>query len=148
MSYPPLLHLATEAEYRARFERVYCQGPVMTFDGVAVRFRKSQFDHCFFESTRRNRIKDQFSWKRAQRLEWIAAALGDSNSERYVGWDNRKKRYDKRRRVAIVMGNYVVVITLTGAAKADFVTAYVADTPPRRGRPSTIQQIRSGPKWT
>jgi hypothetical protein len=45
------------------------------------------------------------------------------------------------------MGDYVVVIVMTGPAKADFVTAYVADTPGTPGRPSTIEMIRRSPKW-
>ncbi|MEZ5433537.1 MAG: hypothetical protein R3F31_20720 [Verrucomicrobiales bacterium] len=36
--YPPLLKLADEAAYRARFEAIYCAGAVRTFDGIAVRF--------------------------------------------------------------------------------------------------------------
>ncbi len=92
-------------------------------------------------------MKDCFSWKRAQRLDWIKAALQDSQSERYVGWDKKRKRYDSSRRVTIVNGDYVVVIALRNPSRAVFVTAHVADTPPRRGRPSTIQQIRRGPKW-
>jgi len=56
MSYPPLLSYQTIGEYRAHFERVYCQGPIVTFDGIAVRFRKEDFDHAFFES---KNAKDQ-----------------------------------------------------------------------------------------
>lgn len=119
----------------------------MTFDGIAVRFRKGQFCHCFYESSRRNRVKDVFSAKRAQRIDWIKAALQDPNSERYQGWDKRRGRYDARRRVALVMGNYVVVIALKGRKQADFVTAYVADTPATPGRPSTVEMIRRAPKW-
>jgi hypothetical protein len=119
----------------------------MTYDGIAVRFRKDRFDHCFFESSRRNDIKDKFSFKRAERMAWIRVALADPNSERYWGWDNRKRRYDPTRRVTVVMGNYVVVIMLTGQKTADFVTAYVADAVAAKGRKSTIEMIRSGPRW-
>ncbi len=68
------------------------------------------------------------------------------NSEKLVGWDRKKKRYNKKRRVAIVMGNYVVIIQLTGSRKANFITAYFADTKGIKGRPATIDLIRSGPK--
>ena len=145
MVYPPLLQLAGEAAYRARYEAVYCVGPVMTFDGIAVRFRKRTFDHCFFESSRRDGVKDRFSLKRAERIDWIKAALEDPHSERYAGWDNKRKRYDARRRVTLVMGNYVVVIALKGGRRADFITAYVADTPARPGQLSTVDKIRRGP---
>lgn len=71
MAYPPLVCYRTVDEYRAHFERVYCQGTITTFDGIAVRFRKSRFDHCFYESTRRNQVKDAFSAQRAERIDWI-----------------------------------------------------------------------------
>jgi hypothetical protein len=87
-----------------------------------------------------------FSTKRAERIDWIKAALEDPHSERYEGWDKQRKRYDPSRRVTLVMGNYVVVIALKGQQRADFVTAYVADTPARPGRPSTVDMIRRGPR--
>jgi len=148
MSYPPLLQLATAAEYRTHFESLYCRGPIATFDGIKVRFRKRDFNHCFFESSRRDGNKDDFSSKRAERMEWIKAALQDAHADRYLGWDKAKRTYDRSRRVTVVMGNYVVVIRITAARKADCVTAFVADTPARPGRPSTIDMIRRGPKWT
>jgi hypothetical protein len=146
VAYPPLLNLADEASYRAHFEATYCRGTIRTFDGIEVRFRKSDFDHCCFESSRRNDVKDRFSTRRAQRLDWIKAALEDSKAERYQGWDKKRKRYDPKRRVTLVMGNFVVVIALKGRARADFVTAFVADTHGRRGRPSTVDLIRRGPR--
>lgn len=147
MVYPPLVRYPSEDEYRRHFEHVYCREPIVTFDGIKVRFRKDQFKHSFYESSRRNAIKDQFSVPRAERIDWIKAALEDPASERYVGWDNRKKRYDKKRRVAIVMGNYVVIIRLKNASSAFFVTAFVADTLTTPTPHSTIDQIRKGPKW-
>ena len=147
MAYPAMITFASEADCRAYFERVYCQGPISTFDGIMVRFRKSNFEHCFFESSRRNGIKDRFSPPRAKRIDWIKATLEDPHSELFEGWDSSKKRYDRTRRAAIVMGNYVVIIAFTGPGKADFVTAYVADTPATATRPSTIDKIRGGPKW-
>jgi len=147
VAYPPLVKYATPDQYRDHFERVYCRGPITTFDGIAVRFRKGKFAHDFYESSKRDKIKDRFSWKRAERIDWIKAALEDPNSERYEGWDRERKRYDSGRRVAVVMGNYVVVIALIGPKDADFLTAYVADAVSRRGQPSTLDMIRRGPKW-
>jgi hypothetical protein len=141
-AYPPLLMLADEAAYRARFEAIYCAGAVTTFDGITVRFQKRDFDHCFFESSQRNRIKDTFSPLRAERLEWIAVALQDATADRFQGWDRDTKAYDKTRRVTLVCGNYVVVIAITGAKAARFITAYVADTP------STLTRLKTSPKWT
>lgn len=141
MALPPLCNLPSETEYRQRFEATYCQGTIATFDGIEVRFRKSDFDHCFFESTQRNGIKDQFSVKRSERIDWIKAALEDPDADLYVGWDKSRRRYDHRRRVCLVSGNYVVVIVITGNLKADFITAYVADT----GR--SLRMIRASPIW-
>lgn len=145
-TYPPLLSLPSEQGYRDRFHSVYCRKPVGTFDGIDVRFRRSDFDHAFYESTRGQK-DNVLSTKRAQRIDWIRAALQDPGSERYLGWDRKTRTYTNKRRVCIVMGDYVVVIRLTGVKKAQFVTAFVADTPSRPGRPSTVQQIRRGPKW-
>lgn len=148
MAYPALITFASEVDCRIHFEQVYCKAPIGTFDGIMVRFKKKKFEHCFFESSRRNKIKDRFSPARAQRIDWIKATLEDPHSELYEGWDSDKKCYDRSRRAAIVMGNYVVIIAFTGPGTADFVTAYVADTPATPSRPlTTIDKIRRGPKW-
>ena len=149
MTYPPLLQLESKEEYQTQWEIHYCQQPIFTFDEIRVRFRKEDFAHAFYESVRAKASKDVFSTKRAQRLLWIKVALQDSTSERFVGWDNTKKRYDHSRRVTIVMGNYVVVIALLSKKinEAQFITAYVGDSFRRNGRPSTIDLIRSGPLW-
>ena len=145
-NYPPLLDLESEDEYFEQFKKTYCKAPVKAFDGIEVRFRQSCFKHAFYESVKGGK-DNQFSLKRARRLHWIKAALQDSNSEIYLGYNKQKKKYDYKRRVSVVMGNYVVVISIQQQGKAEFITAFVADTPPRPGRPSTIQQIRKGPVW-
>lgn len=147
VSYRPLLSLSSEAEYRAHFEREYCSGPVTTFDGLQVRFKKRDFDHCCFESSKRDGVKDTFSHVRAQRLNWIKAVLQDPNAERYKGWDKTRKRYDSKRRVAVVVGMYVVVIALTSTNTARFITAYWADTLDASGESAAVKKIRQGPKW-
>lgn len=148
MTYPPLVVYSAEADYQAQFERVYCQGPIATFDGFMVRFRKRDFQHCFFESTRRDGTKDSFSPVRAERIDWIKATLEDPASDLYEGWDSKKKRYDRSRRVAVVMGDYVVIIAITGPGTADFITAFQANTSATPRRPfTTIDQIRRGPRW-
>lgn len=148
MAFPALVEYDSEGEYRAHFEQAYCRGRIITFDSIAVRFRKHNFDHCFFESSSRDGVKDQFSLARAQRIDWIWAALQDPSAELYEGWDRNKKRHDRSRRVAIVLGNYVVVIHITRPNEANFVTAYVADTPGTPARPlTTLDQVRKGPRW-
>ena len=107
----------------------------------------SDFKNLSYESSRRDKNKNTISLKRAERIDWIKIALQDPSSEKYVGWDRRKKRYSKKRRVTIVMGNYVVIIQLVGSDKADFITAYLADIKGSKDRPATIDLIRSGPKW-
>ncbi len=142
MSMPPLLSFDNEAAYRTHFEAIYCKGPIVTFDGITVRFKKTDFDHCCFESNRRTRQKQYFSLKRAERLDWIQATLKDPGADLRVGWDNTRGRYDRDRRVAVVSGNYIVIIALQDCrSKARFITAYVADT----GR--TLQLIKTSPRW-
>jgi hypothetical protein len=111
----------------------------MTFDGIPVRFRKRDFDHAFFESKRAK--DDSFSLTRAERMDWVKATLEDPESERFIGWNNKSKRYDRKRRVAVVMGNYVVVIALSARGHGHFITAFVADSE------KTLEKIRKGPKW-
>ncbi len=145
MKYPSLVKYKTINDYQKHFENIYCRTTIVTFDNIAVRFKKSDFAHCFFESVRTK--DDTFSQKRAERIDWIKKALEDPNSDRFQGWDKKRKRYDKSRRVAIVMGNYVVVIRLTNKYTANFITAFFAETKARRGIFSTIDKIRLGHKW-
>lgn len=147
MSYPSLLILADEDAYRNHWIKTYCIKGIVTFDGIVVRFRRDDFEHAFFESI--NNKDDTFSTKRAERMNWIAATLKDPSTELYEGWIKKQKCYDRNRRVALIMGNYVVVIALSKKEKkqASFITAYVADTPARPGRLSTVDMIRKGPKW-
>lgn len=142
-AYPPLLVLADEAAYEAHFLARYCRGPIVTFDGIKVWFRPNKFRHDFFESSNRDGVKDLFSVKRAQRMDWIEATLKDSTAVLKQGWIKEEKRHDPMRRVALVNGNYVVIIAINtrNPGKANFVTAFVADTP------HTLNQIRSAPPW-
>ena len=118
---------------------MYCRQKIKTFDDISVRFHKRDFDHAFFESKMSK--DDTFSTIRAEKMDWIKAALQDPNSERYVGWNKRRKRHDPRRRVTVVMGDYVVVIGLSKKGAGNFITAYVADS----GR--TLRMIRGSSKW-
>jgi len=89
----------------------------------------------------RSQVKDAFSSERAQRIDWIKYALEDPNAELYVGWDKKKKKHDPSHRVALVVNDYIVVIRIRNNKTAQFVTAYVADTP------STLAKIKGSPKW-
>lgn len=138
LAYPPLVTYGSVQDYRQHFYRVYCTRTIPTFDGYEVRFRKGQFDHCFFDSVITK--DDTFSTARAERIDWIMTALQDPNAELRVGWDNKKKKATPNRRVTIVVGTYVVVVRLKKENKAEFVTAFDAE-------PRTIQNIRSNPIW-
>lgn len=141
MDYLPYRIYATEFEYCAHFAEVYCKCPIVTFDGIAVRFRKNNFIHCCFESSRRDATKDRFSPERAKRIDWIKAALEDPRAELYIGWDCTKKNYDDTRRVCVVVGEFVVVIQMLDKKTANFITAYLANSG------TTIEKIRKGPEW-
>lgn len=139
---PALVHYSTEQEYRDHYERCYCDVKISTFDGLRVYFPKHQFDDAFFESAnRRARDKSVFSLARAERIDWIRAALEDPKAELYQGWDRDRKVTDRDRRITLVYGNYVVVLLVRRKQNsATFITAYVAGA-------STLQKIRSSPRW-
>ena len=140
--YPALLKLPEQGLYKDYFEKEYCKRPVITFDNIPVFFHRSKFEHAFFESSDRAGNKDTFSLLRAERMPWIKTTLKDPNADLYFGWDNKKKKHDLKKRVAVVQGNYVVIISLNKtASKAFFVTAFVADS----GR--SIRMIKQNPKW-
>lgn len=143
MALPQLLEYETEAQYRAHYERVYCRGTVTTFDGIVVYFRADKFDHAFYESSTRDRRKDQFSRARAQRIDWIKATLETPEANLYKGWDKLKRKYDPGRRVCVIYEDFVVVIEIrqkrSGKLKGDFVTCYKAD--------NSIGKIRRSPEW-
>lgn len=140
----PLLELADQAAYRAHYERTLCRGGIITHDGIRVFFGKETFDHAFFESSMRRGEKDVFSTVRAERMEWVAAALADPSAARFQGWNSRTKQHDPTRRVTVIMGDFVVVIALSsrrdGTLKATFMTCYRAD--------NSIAKIRSSPPWS
>ena len=147
VEYPPLLQGLTAAQYREHFERTYCCGPVDTFDGIAVRFRRRDFNHAFFESSSPKHKDDLFSIQRAEHIDWIKATLQDPDADLYVGYDNKKKRTVHNRRVAIVKGCYVVIIALTGSHSAVFITAFISHGPAPGRLLSTVDLIRREPKW-
>ena len=139
---PAFVHYATEAKYRAHYERCYCREVIHTFDGLRVHFPKQQFDDAFFESANRKaRDKSVFAQERAERIDWIRAAVEDPTAELYQGWDRDKKVIARGRRISLVFGNYVVVLQIySKRTSATFITAYLAD-------PDTIRKIRSNPRW-
>lgn len=144
MALPPLTQYATAAEYREHYERIYCRGEILTFDGIRVYFAAGKFGHVFYESTARDGNKDVFSPVRAQRIDWIKATLEDPAAALFEGWDTSSRRYDAARRVAVVYEDFVVVVAmglkLDRSLRANFVTCYQAD--------NSIGKIRTSPAWS
>ena len=115
----------SEEELRQIWKEHYCKAVITTFDNVQVKFYEDMFDHAFMESS--NRIakdKSILSYNRLEKIHWIKDTLGDPEAILKKGWDNKQKDYFKDRRVAVVKGNYVVIIRFVGVLKAKFVTAY------------------------
>jgi len=141
---PPLVFYQTSAEYRAHYQRVYCQEQIFTADGVRVFFGPRRFDHAFYKSSRPNGPKDTFSIERARRIDWIRYALQEPTAQLFFGWNKATKQTDHGRRVSVVVSNYVVVVemglTANNRLKAQFTTAYVAD--------RSIEKIVTGPPWS
>ena len=141
MQYPALLKLCNPSDYERYYNNHYCNTQIFTFDNIRVFFPIGSFKHAFYESSnRRKKNKNVFSYDRAERMDWIAIALRDPNADLFIGWDNIHKRLEYKRRVAIVVNNYVVIIQMKNNIEAFFITAFVADT-------YTIGRIRNNPRW-
>lgn len=118
----------SESELRRIWKDEYCDKEICTFDNVFVKFYEDMFDHVFFESFNKIRKdKSILSFNRLEKIYWIKETLHDRDAILKKGWDNERKEYFKDRRVAIVKGNYVVIIRFIGMLKAKFVTAYEKD---------------------
>jgi len=115
----------SEEKLRQLWSKEYCEQKIFTFDNIEVKFYEDMFDHTFFESANRIRKdKSILSLNRLEKILWIKDTLQDDEAILKQGWDSKNKEYYKNRRVAIVKGNYVVIIRFTGLLKAKFVTAY------------------------
>lgn len=115
----------TEAEMRKIWADEYCQKDIQTFDGVMVRCYEDMFDHIFYESNNREKKdKSILSLNRLEKILWIKDVLQDPAAILKMGWNNTDKEYYTDRRVAIIKGNYIVIIRFTAFLKAKLVTAY------------------------
>lgn len=118
-------HKYSEEELRTIWREEYCKQELLTFDEVKVAFIEKMFDHAFFESAnRKEKDKSILSYARLEKIYWIRDTLQDPEAILKKGWDSVKKEYFHDRRVAIVKGNYIVIIVLVGFLKARFVTAF------------------------
>lgn len=142
MTLPPFLQLPSENAYRQHFEMHFVNGgPIVTYDGIQVRFFNEGFDHAFYrDSSRTANDKAVFDFDRAERMPWISAVLKDVNAEVY----RRVMRRGQIRRIALMPSDrYVVIIQLKikNQVVARFITAYVVDSS------SALLKMRSNPKW-
>lgn len=103
----------------------------------------SRFTMTLKVAPRRPKAIARFSRPRAERMDWIEETLQDPTATLKQGWIKAERRHDPQRRVALVKGNYVVVIAINqrNPKKANFVTAFVADTP------NTLKQFLESPAW-
>lgn len=144
MTLPKLVKYKTIGEYHKHFRREYCNPSktITTLDGITVDFFPNQFKHAFYESSGKGkRDKGKFSLVRARRIDWIKYALKNPNASLYVGYDKKKKIYDRRRRVCLKNKNYIVIIQFRDHKRAIFVTHFPADTQ------YTFASIRKSPAW-
>ncbi|HPG84216.1 MAG TPA: hypothetical protein PKY55_13120 [bacterium] len=121
---PPLVYYHSIEEYRQHYIAKYAKNAILTFDYIAVHFSIDQFEHAFYRaSIPKVTHKDLFDQDRAERINWIEYTLCSGLAEVYL------KREDERRRLHILLDNYVVVINLArkNPRNAFFITAYVAD---------------------
>lgn len=138
-------HEMSEEKLRAIFCEVYCdrKKEILTFDGIVVKFHPQMFDHAFFESIdRKEKDKSNLSIDRCEKIYWIKQALEDAESKLKQGWIKKTKSYDNSRRVAVVKGNYVVIIQLVDEKSARFITAYSIDDD------DNWQKLMDSPDWT
>lgn len=118
----------SEEELREIWRQEYCVQDILTFDGVSVRCYEDMFDHVFYESAHRKaKDKSILSYARLEKIYWIKDTLKDPDAILKKGWDNENKKDFEDRRVAVVKGNYVVIIRFTGMLKAKLVSAYEKD---------------------
>ena len=96
---PDLLKFSTTEEYREHYLNAYCRSVIKTHDGIRVYFKESRYGHAFWETPRGGGAKGKFDMERAERMDWIKAALESADAELYEGWDKDKKCADPTRRV-------------------------------------------------
>lgn len=133
----------TEAELRKLWSDTYCNAPIKTFDGIEVKFYSNMFDHAFFESAdRKAKDKSILSYNRCEKILWIKDVLEDNTALIKKGWDSLNKAYVEDKRIALVKGNYMVVIQIYRQGKARFITAYQID------NDLNLEEIKNSPDWT
>lgn len=122
----------------------YCkpENPIYTFDKVLVKFYEDMFDHAFFESANwKHKDKSILSLNRCSKMLWIKTTLEDPEANLKQGYDKKTKTYSDDRRVALVKGNYIVIIRFVRKKEAKFITAFDIDDD------ETLRIFNGGPEW-
>lgn len=145
MTLPNLVSYATEVEYKKHYIDNYCNSsPIMTFDGIPVKFYEDRFEHAFYKRVEKKwkSPKDRFCRLRGERIDWIKHVLQDPTIEPKKGYDHAKQTYDNSRRITFMNShNYIVVIMLDKKNQGKFLTAYLVD------NEEAADKIRNSPKW-
>lgn len=132
----------SEEQLRQIWQEEYCTQTIITFDAIRVRFYPEMFDHCFYESAnRKEKDKSVLSLNRLEKIYWIKDTLQDATAILKQGWDKTNKTYDNMRRVAMVKGNYVVIILIYKEGNARFITAFQIDDE------ENLEKFLEGPDW-
>lgn len=138
--YPPLVYYQGVDEYERHYQNIYCRTGIRTYWGMRVIFPRHKFDHLFYESSKKLRDhKDTFARDRAERINWIAAALRDKDAEIFYGWNRKEKRIDRSCLVFVVQCNYIVVVKMKNWSSGRISTAYLA-------KPYVLEMIKSKPR--
>ena len=138
MTFPPLIYYKAESEYRDHYIRTYCRQKIVTHDKIPVYFKPQRFQHAFYEGVG----KCEFSFPRAQRINWVKSTLENSQAALYEGW--HKDKYVPDRRVSYIYEDFVVIVSLSldgrQSLKGNFITCYVAN--------RSIKKIIQSPVWS
>lgn len=137
------LELENEIAYLDYFVKNLIRREIYTHDGIRIHFRKGHFYHAFFETTVSH--KDCFSFDRARHMPEILTILQSPAATCHCGWNNKERKHDPNRRVAYLLGTFLVVIILnknrnTGKLTGEFLTCFEADE-------STFNRVKRDPLW-
>ncbi|MBO7072587.1 MAG: hypothetical protein J6V89_03590 [Acetobacter sp.] len=142
---PPFLNLPDEKTYLEHFLTHYCRREIKTHDGIRVFFKRETFTHAFYESSLRDNHKDQFSLKRAERMDWIIHTLVNKTACEFQGWVTKKKNYDPTRKTAVLYDTFVVIVGFSlkndNTLKGNFITCYPAAY-------DSFEKIQRAPVWS
>ena len=139
---PPFLDLPDEKAYLEHFLTHYCRRVIKTHEGIRIFFQKDTFFHAFYESNMSD--KDQFSLRRAKRMDWIIHTLTDKTACAFQGWVTKKKDYDPTRKTAMLYKPFVVIVGFSlnnnNLLKGNFITCSPAD--------DSFIKIQRAPVWS